>query len=74
MQEKLTETCESELFNVKKQEITFNTVDYALMTMCEGAIEQFCPQYEKEHVLECLKVIKSWVNIEIFRHITLILL
>lgn len=56
VQEKLTDNCENELFIVKKQEATFNTVDYALMTTCEGTIEQFCPQYDREHVLDCLKV------------------
>lgn len=63
VQERLSQTCENELFKVKRQEFTDNSVDYALMTTCEGAIEQFCPQFEKEHVLECLKVKLRFFNV-----------
>ncbi|CAG9771209.1 unnamed protein product [Ceutorhynchus assimilis] len=52
---KLTDKCEKEVFKVKKQEIYDNTLDYALITMCSGAIEQFCSHQDKENVFECLK-------------------
>ncbi|GJQ66994.1 hypothetical protein Trydic_g7986 [Trypoxylus dichotomus] len=51
----LSDSCQIELFKIKKEEITDNSVDYALITMCADTIEQFCPKYEKEHVLDCLK-------------------
>lgn len=52
----LTEKCEKEIFKVRKQEIYDNSVDYALMTICADTIQQFCPNHEKETVLECLKL------------------
>ncbi|KAL1491212.1 hypothetical protein ABEB36_011845 [Hypothenemus hampei] len=51
----LTEKCANEVFTIKKQEAEDNTVDYALITMCSSAIDQFCRDYEKENVFECLK-------------------
>lgn len=59
---KLSEKCEKELLGVQKQEMTDNSVDYALMTMCDDTIAHFCPQYEREHVLDCLKVGSHLVN------------
>nr|XP_022918978.1 Golgi apparatus protein 1 isoform X1 [Onthophagus taurus] len=54
-QDKLSETCQVELFKIKREEIADNTVDYALVTNCEDSIDQFCPKTEREHVLDCLK-------------------
>lgn len=53
---KLSDKCEKELFKIKKQEITDNSVDYALMTMCADTINIFCSHHDKDNVLECLKV------------------
>ncbi|KAL3281561.1 hypothetical protein HHI36_004769 [Cryptolaemus montrouzieri] len=52
---KLSDKCEKEVFKVKKQEITDNSIDYALMTMCADTINSFCPNHERKDVLECLK-------------------
>ncbi|XP_017773865.1 PREDICTED: Golgi apparatus protein 1 [Nicrophorus vespilloides] len=54
-EKKLTEQCQVELFKVKKQEISDNAVDYALMTVCAESIQTFCPKVEHTHILECLK-------------------
>lgn len=52
---RLSEKCEKEVFKIKKQEISDNSVDYALMTMCADTINIFCPHHDKDNVLECLK-------------------
>lgn len=52
---KLSEKCEEEIFKVKKQESVDNSLDYALMTMCADSINMFCPNHNKDDVLECLK-------------------
>ncbi|KAF7281361.1 hypothetical protein GWI33_004844 [Rhynchophorus ferrugineus] len=52
---KLSNSCEKEVFKVKKQEIFDNTSDYALITLCADAIEQFCTHHDKENVFECLR-------------------
>lgn len=54
-EDKLTDKCQVELFKVKKQETSDNTVDYALMTMCASAIDEFCRNVEKSQVIDCLK-------------------
>ncbi|KAK9869440.1 hypothetical protein WA026_003195 [Henosepilachna vigintioctopunctata] len=57
--QRLSDKCEREVFKLKKQEITDNSVDYALMTMCASSISTFCPSYDKEDVLDCLKLNKD---------------
>lgn len=54
-EKKLSDTCQVELFKVKKQETSDNSVDYALQTLCEDTIQLFCPKVEKARVLDCLK-------------------
>ncbi|KAJ8910173.1 hypothetical protein NQ315_016184 [Exocentrus adspersus] len=51
----LSRKCEKEVFKVKKLEIYDNTVDYTLLTTCAETIDQFCPYYNRENVLNCLK-------------------
>lgn len=53
---KLSETCQAELFKVKKQESFDNSVDYSLITKCTDEIQHFCPNTDHTHVLECLRV------------------
>lgn len=55
----LTEKCETEIFKVRKQEVYDNSIDYALMTICADSIQQYCPNHEKETVLDCLKLNKD---------------
>ncbi|XP_066137894.1 Golgi apparatus protein 1 [Euwallacea fornicatus] len=52
---KLSGRCEKEVFTIKKQQVLDNSVDYALMTMCADAIEQFCVHQDKEVIFDCLK-------------------
>lgn len=53
---RLSRKCEKEVFKVQKLEAYDNTVDYALLTTCAQTIDQFCPGYQRETVLNCLKV------------------
>lgn len=56
---KLKDSCEIEVFKVKKQEVYDNSVDYALMTLCADTIDLLCPNHDRETVLECLKMNKD---------------
>ncbi|KAK4879218.1 hypothetical protein RN001_007364 [Aquatica leii] len=59
---KLKETCKKEIFKIKKQELTDNSIDYVLIRTCQGSIQQFCPNYEMKQVLECLKKHKDEIG------------
>jgi Golgi apparatus protein 1 len=59
VREKLSDRCEQEVFKVKRQEIDDNSIDYALITMCADAIDQFCSHHDRETVLDCLKTNKD---------------
>lgn len=63
MNNKLSNSCEKEVFKVKKQEVFDNTSDYALITLCADAIEQFCTHHDKENVFECLRVRQTKTSI-----------
>ncbi|KAF5273634.1 hypothetical protein FQR65_LT04634 [Abscondita terminalis] len=58
----LKDACKKEIFKIKKQELNDNSIDYALMKTCEGSINQFCANYEREQVLECLKKYKDEIG------------
>ncbi|KAG5892124.1 hypothetical protein JTB14_032347 [Gonioctena quinquepunctata] len=57
--DQLSNKCGKEIFKVQKLEVNDNSVDYALLTMCEQTIDQFCPHHEKETVFNCLKLNKD---------------
>lgn len=59
---KLGEACQKEVFKIKRQELTDNSIDYALIKTCEGSIQQFCSSDKKEQVLDCLKKHKDDVG------------
>ena len=59
VRDKLSPLCEQEVFKVKRQEVYDNSIDYALITMCADAIEQFCAHHDRETILDCLKVNKD---------------
>ncbi|XP_072382260.1 Golgi apparatus protein 1 [Diabrotica undecimpunctata] len=58
-QDQLTPACGKHIFKIQKLEIFDNSVDYALLTNCAGAIDQYCPRVPKENVYECLKTNKD---------------
>lgn len=64
---KLSDSCEMELFKIKKQELNDNSIDYSLRTQCAETIQQFCPNIESSHVLDCLRVCNYlYFNVFIF--------
>lgn len=57
-QKDLTSSCAKEVFKIQKLEVYDNSLDFALQTLCAGAIDQFCPHDDKNTIFECLKVRK----------------
>ncbi|KAJ8981404.1 hypothetical protein NQ317_010341 [Molorchus minor] len=55
----LSTKCEKQIFKMKQMEIYDNSVDYALLTTCAATINLFCPNHDKETVLDCLKLKKN---------------
>lgn len=53
----LSNPCQHALFNVKKQELNDNSIDYNLITTCGSMITLFCHDTNPVKVLDCLKVL-----------------
>ncbi|KAG8238128.1 hypothetical protein J437_LFUL012742, partial [Ladona fulva] len=51
----LSAECHRAIFNVEREELTDNSVDYMLLTACSKPLKQYCPQVDLSKALECLK-------------------
>ncbi|CAG9864486.1 unnamed protein product [Phyllotreta striolata] len=51
----LSPSCAPEIFKAQKLQAFDNSIDYALLSNCDAAIDLFCPHHERESVFECLK-------------------
>ncbi|XP_067007577.1 Golgi apparatus protein 1 [Anabrus simplex] len=55
----LSKICHRMIFNVERQEMVDNSVDYVLITTCQQMIRQFCHQEDQSKALVCLKRYKD---------------
>ncbi|XP_046394419.1 Golgi apparatus protein 1 [Ischnura elegans] len=57
--QRLSATCHRAIFNVEREELTDNSVDYTLLTACSKSLKVFCPHTDLSRALECLKKFRN---------------
>lgn len=58
----LSPLCHRAIFKVEKQQLTDSSVDYALLTGCQHALNHYCHDVPMSQALDCLKVFNYYVK------------